>query len=367
MKIGATGLRRICFQTKGFDFDCVPPSAVAPIFNLNTPARNVKLNGAIPVDRSPGVACQYWNKAPLSYSIIPVIEFKHDLKYVKACKQRRWTFWTMNLRTGRIRVKRFLCKSWRHEGGCARAKNAYDFVRIREAIKRMGEGWSYLVLTFDQRDSILNTYKKIYECWDKFRKRISRRYGKIKYIVTVERHRSGYPHLNALIFNRELFRELSGEGWKEWRSEKGWGGRNVVECGFGYRLWAEPVRCQEAIAGYFVKLCSETAKLDQLPVNAPKHFRRIRASKGLLPKRVRNEDLTGGVIKVEIERVKVIGDRIVVVHKSLIKILNSILNDQIKVVRKGVKKFLISILNRRIRVKGVNEVKGDRVVFVMRK
>jgi hypothetical protein len=356
------------FQSKGVDFVCLP-SVVVPIFNVNVPVREVKSNrGAIPVDRSPLVACQYRNNAPLSsYGIIPLIEFKSELKYVKACKGEKWTFWTMNLRTGKIRVKRFKCKSWRHEGECARARNAYDFVRIREAIKGLGEGWVYMVLTFNQNDSVLNTYKKVYECWDRFRKRLCRKYGKIKYIVTVERHKSGYPHLNVLIFNRELFGELSGEGWRIWRSESGWGGRNVVECGFGFRLWAETVRSEDAIAGYFVKLCSEAAKLDQLPVNAPKHFRRIRASQGLLPKRIKCEDITGGVIKVEFERVKVIGDRIVVVYKSLIKILNSILNDRIKVVRKGVRKFLISILNRRIRVKGVNEVKGDRVVFVMRK
>jgi hypothetical protein len=366
MKRGTTIWRRTV-QTKGLNFVCVPPSVVVPIFNLNTPARNVKSNnGAIPVDNATGrVACQYRNNAPL-YSIIPIREFKSDLKYIKACREKKWTFWVRNLRTGKINVKRFKCQSWRHEGVCARAKNAYDFVRIREAIKRMGEGWSYLVLTFDQRDSVLNTYKKIYECWDKFRKRLSRRYGKIKYIVTVEKHRSGYPHLNALIFNRELFRELSGEGWKEWRSERGWGGRTVVECGFGVRLWAEPVRCQEAIAGYFVKLCSETAKLDQLPVNAPKHFRRIRASRGLLPKRIKCEDVTGGVIKVEIERVKVIGDRIVVVPESLVKILNSKLSGQII----KVKRILNSRLNdwiSWIRVENVDKMKGDRVVVVMRK
>jgi hypothetical protein len=128
-----------------------------------------------------------------------------------------------------------------------------------------------------------------------------RRYGRFDYVCTIERHKSGYPHLNVLVFSQGLFGECLGDGWKMWRSERGWGGQNVPECGFGFRLWAEPVRDYDAMCGYLVKICRETAKVEQLPVNAPKHFRRIRASRGLLPPVYKSLDVTGGLVKQPVD------------------------------------------------------------------
>ena len=50
------------------------------------------------------------------------------------------------------------------------------------------------------------------------------------------------------------------------------------------------------MAGYLTKLARELTGAgvkSQVPVNAPRHFRRIRASAKLLPPRKKNPDITG--------------------------------------------------------------------------
>jgi hypothetical protein len=71
---------------------------------------------------------------------------------------------------------------------------------------------------------------------------------------------------------------------------------SAVACGFGPIGWLEPLRSQEAMAGYFVKLARElTGEKDnlQIPIEAHAHFRRLRASVRLLPPPLKNPDMTG--------------------------------------------------------------------------
>jgi hypothetical protein len=174
--------------------------------------------------------------------------------------------------------------------------------------KRPG-GWVYLVLTFDPSKwaSPWESYKGAVRCWDRLRKRLTRRYGRIEYIQTWERHQSGWPHANLVIRNAAIAAAVD-------KDADAWNHRILrpaaVGCGFGYKTWAEGIRNRDATAGYLVKLSRELVDADgkgQVPVNAPKNFRRLRASRGLLPPVYKNNDYTGRLLQVPADRIIVPG------------------------------------------------------------
>lgn len=79
------------------------------------------------------------------------------------------------------------------------------------------------------------------------------------------------------------------------------------------RLWgkqstAERVADRDALASYMVKLAGEMdaaagelAKLTQVPTNAFEKFRRLRSGKGFLPPRRKNPDITGTMMRRELD------------------------------------------------------------------
>lgn len=188
----------------------------------------------------------------------------------------------------------FKCRSWRHEGQCRLWRGAQDFVRVQEATRGRAD-WTYFVLTYNQRSWRSQTalFKAGVEHWSILRKRLTRRYGKLAYIQTWERHQSGYPHVNVLIGNAQLH-SAAKEDWRVLRRETIT--PMVVDSGFGPRVWIEPMKDADAMAGYLTKLAREltgSSAKDQTPTNAPAHFRRLRASQGLLPRPFKDEELTG--------------------------------------------------------------------------
>ncbi len=192
----------------------------------------------------------------------------------------------------------FLCRSWRHDGECRLWRGAYDFVRARAALESRDD-WVYIVLTFHQRETAvlrLQTYGIAGRCWDRLNKRLSRAYPKLQYLVTMERHQKGGCHMNVVIGHPQLASHVELD-WRRWR-------RNVlrpsaVECGFGPVCWVERVATVDGgLAAYVTKLGKEltgAATKGQIPVDAPPHFRRIRASRGLLPKK-KLSDFTGELV-----------------------------------------------------------------------
>lgn len=211
-------------------------------------------------------------------------------KYVKACAAQAWTLILHNTTTGEITILPFRCRSWRHEGECRRRKGAQDFVRIREALKKR-PAWVYMVLTEKRRGSKREAYKRIWRKWQSLRQWIQRSFkgGKLEYIALVEQHKDGWPHVNILVY-LPAFVAAAQADWQTLRRKVN---KAAIRCGFGLHFWLEPVRSNAAIAGYFVKLCHEVAKITQSPVEAPRRFRRLRASRGLLPPVHKNPDLTG--------------------------------------------------------------------------
>jgi hypothetical protein len=217
------------------------------------------------------------------------------LKTVRACEEGAWHLLLCSKADPRRHQRtEYRCRSWRHAGACRTWRGAQDFVRVRAATQCRRD-WTYLVLTYAQKewDSPGALYRAGVLHWARLRKRLSRRYGPVKYIQTWEQHKSGWPHVNVLIGNHSLY-EAS---LKDWRAER----RTTlipmaVACGFGQRLWVEPMKDADSMAGYLTKLAEEltgSGQKSQVPIEAPYHFRRLRASQGVLPKPVKDPDITG--------------------------------------------------------------------------
>lgn len=248
------------------------------------------------------------------------------------------------------------------------------FARIKQAVERRGAdgeleadptGWCFLVLTLD-RDGYFSgrpwhdinaAYAALGKMSRKALQRIGREWGPEtrlersgrskelrtvralgnRWFSVVEAHRSGWPHLNLVVWCPELAallrREqadrledpelanavaLARDAWKRKEPIPGAvrelarqatvaDGRvlQVLEAaGWGRQSTAEAARDIEAVVGYGVKLAGlhdasvgELAKVTQCPMNAPERFRRLRSGKGFLPPRQKDETVTGCMMR----------------------------------------------------------------------
>jgi hypothetical protein len=158
-----------------------------------------------------------------------------------------------------------------------------------------------------------------------------------KWVAVVEAHRSGWPHVNLLVWCPELAELLRHDREDRLedpvisdavsRARDAWSRREPIpsavresarkavvlggellgvatDCGWGRQSTAEQARDSAAIAGYIVKLAGqhdssvgELAKITQAPLNAPERFRRIRSGKGFLPPRHFDPDVTGCLVR----------------------------------------------------------------------
>lgn len=218
-------------------------------------------------------------------------------RYCSACERGDWSLfvWKKGTNYDGAMAVRYSCRSWRHPGDCARWKGAQDFRRIEHAVKSF-ENWVYIVLTYDQslyRDPT-EQYVHGVQHWSILRKRLTRKFGPIRYIQTWERHKKGGSHVNVVISNRNLWDACSGDGWRKVRREVI--RPAAVASGFGPVCWVEQIRTKKGMAGYLAKLSRELtggSVKDQIPWDAPPHFRRIRASQGTLPPPIHSEEYTG--------------------------------------------------------------------------
>lgn len=227
------------------------------------------------------------------------------LKSVAACEHQSWHLHTWDPAEGHdAECKRipFTCKSWRHPGPCRQWRGALDWWRCSQALEKRND-WVFCVLTFKFGPSELDrfkTYRLAYLCWDRLRKRLVRGYGPIHYVQTLERNRKGGCHVNVVIGNEEIALAVEKD-WRKWRKQVFIPA--AVACGFGKVAWVERLDRQTGrLAGYITKLANEltgSAAKNQTPDDAPLHFRRIRASRGLLPP-APESDLTGELCKVPI-------------------------------------------------------------------
>jgi ribosomal protein S8 len=148
------------------------------------------------------------------------------------------------------------------------------------------------------------------KAWGKLRKQLIADHGPIKYIQTWEIHRSQYPHANVVIANKSLQLEAAEADRRRTFSmpqskwSKGYFTQLLQDCGFGKQFRLTAMRSREDTARYLVKLANEltgAAVKDQVPVNAPPHFRRLRASVHLLPPRRSSDEFTGQIVRMPLE------------------------------------------------------------------
>ena len=200
-------------------------------------------------------------------------------------------------------------------------------------------------------------YRSLRERNEWFRKRLRRQLKKMglgdfksAWVSVVEQHESGVPHLNVLVhapkwslYLKERIRQRikSGMRGKRARYIASVNDRRdavdmafyraLTECGWGFASTAETVGCKQKVINYLCKVAAtaddtaarvlakiertragvpdarrrrtvkravgEVTKNSQLPVRAPKGFRRLRSGVGFLPKRRKNEDKTGTIVR----------------------------------------------------------------------
>jgi len=141
------------------------------------------------------------------------------------------------------------------------------------------------------------------------------------WVSVIESHRTGVPHLNVVMhapklaqYLRDLYdaRRFGGATHREATLLHDRFLRAAEDCGFGWSSTLEAADAAnrdradlDAIAGYVAKVAkkadrlhAEVAKVTQLPLAAPKNFRRVRAGKGFLPPKRKSEEYTGAIVRV---------------------------------------------------------------------
>jgi len=273
-------------------------------------------------------------------------------RHVRACqhshdRRQRWFVWTWKRESPAVQTRvPYSCRSWRCPV-CARHEAAVTFARIKQATERPefeSDGWCYFVLTLDRNGyfsgerrwaNVTEAYRELGQMSEKLLKRLRRAYPELgsAWVAVVEAHRSGWPHLNLMVYCPELARELRTarasrlgatqreaaalavlprvvrERLQRQREREAvlLGGHlldHAMECGWGRQSTAEGVRDTDALAGYIVKLAGqhdasvgELAKVTQAPLAAPERFRRLRSGKGFLPPRYKNPAVTGCLLR----------------------------------------------------------------------
>lgn len=256
----------------------------------------------------------------------------------------------------------YSCNSWRCEV-CKRHEAAVTFARIKQATGPLdSSGWCFLVLTLDRDgyysgqpwDDLTEAYRSLGKMTAATLKRIGATYGpdarlegkkrprivrKLgnRWVAVVEAHRSGWPHVNLLVWCPELAAELRRESADRLLDPEvadavalardAWARREpitaelrekarkatvvrggildlAVASGWGRESTAEAARSADSVAGYVVKLAGqhdasagELAKITQAPLNAPERFRRLRSGKRFLPPRYHNPEITGCLLR----------------------------------------------------------------------
>lgn len=200
--------------------------------------------------------------------------------------------------TGEVRRVPFRCKSWRCQD-CRREVAARDFARVYAALSPLPvDELVYLVATLDQRADAARGMTKqaaygasLLRRLKSFIQWIRRNHDRgARYVLTVEQHRSGWPHVNVILHAPELAASLAKEKKRKDGLAPRWLRDEAVSCNLGPRMFAEAADDIGALAGYIVKVT-------EAPWTAPKRMRRLRASKGFLPRRWSMGENTGMLLE----------------------------------------------------------------------
>lgn len=267
-------------------------------------------------------------------------------KHVQHCQpgtgRREWWIWTWKRSqpTRRVRIP-YSCNSWRCPA-CAGHEAHVLWTRIKQACEPLDpKGFLFAVLTLDQlghydkrpkRWRIWHDVKEAYRDLAKMQQSLMNRLRYFakrrgwspvgsKWVSVVEQHKSGWPHLNLMIYHPELA-QLVGDSCRRREAEgligrrtilaEGEMGRMIYASGWGRESSVEQVRSVHALANYVTKCAghseanaeataNELAKITQAPKAAPPRFRRLRSGKGFLPKRqTGGDEWTGTLVRRQV-------------------------------------------------------------------
>ncbi len=197
-----------------------------------------------------------------------------------------WTHNLYNRQTGEVRVVQFRCKSWDCEF-CGPRKREKLISDINQA-GTLYDLRTFFTLTLPgewhkggrHRESTWNgkeadeALKYLRACWSKLRKRLARAIAEFQYVVVVEGHKDGTPHLHGLCSSG-----LDGRRLRAMAREVGLG--RMVD------VSDAPIR---RIARYVAKYLGKGS--DRLPKGA----RRYSCSRGVLLHPPRDRSWTGSVL-----------------------------------------------------------------------
>ena len=240
-----------------------------------------------------------------------------------------WTWDPANPTVARRMVCR--CQSWRC-AGCQPYRASVDFARIEEALEPYHhDDVTFAVLTIDRNGrysdrewvSPREAYLELSRMQGIYMKRLNRLLASkgldpvgSRWVSTVEAHKSGWPHLNVVMVSKGLAglvseasseRLAAGLTPREATLVTGELQAATVGAEFGVQSTMEVARSKRALAGYVVKVAKthdesfravagEVVKMTQVPLNAPKGLRRIRAGIRFLPPR-RTSGKTGALVE----------------------------------------------------------------------
>lgn len=272
----------------------------------------------------------------------------YQSRAVAACLADAWTLGLVNPETGEECFAPFRCRSWRCSR-CAPGVNARDAQRVLTGLgaNRPGD-LLFLTLTYRQEPFRLAVIDRAIskgetltledieararalawmvtrDTWKRLRDRLAyligqgkgraRKRAPLPYVQTWEGHRSGWPHVHAVIASAQLAAAVAAHGSYQredprtglmrpiWRWCKSVLEELAVASGFGPIADVQFPRSWEGVGLYLVKLAQEltgsTVK-GQTPIAAPRGFRRLRSTPGLLPRtRTERSEFVGMVLQV---------------------------------------------------------------------
>ena len=295
-----------------------------------------RLDGYAPAESLPLSRHYHTAEIPGDLNLMPCSDIHeqkhdHDGRSIDACELKSWGFayWRRGAtpRSPSFRLSEvdggvtcFRCKSWRHRGECRDFVFRRDFKRIIDALESR-PAWLFSVLTLNPdrwRGGAKSGYKNFWRCWQRLRQQLNRVVGqKIEYIAVMEQHRSGWPHMNLVLYwkGMENVEDLEAYAVAIERVMKD----RAPSCGLGYSVYCEALQGRKQIAGYFSGQAlgrrgngpvredvgadlrrvtgeiSKQTKEYQIPTDAPFGFRRIRSSRGLMAPVTTGSEYTGGI------------------------------------------------------------------------
>jgi hypothetical protein len=214
------------------------------------------------------------------------------------------------IQNGKVSYVRAFCKTWKCPI-CASYVRAVNYCQVRDTLKQYELSSIFYAVNTVSSTVLTNvldinadeSYEYVYKCWKRMYQRIRRHYSDIKMIQTVERQGNKYAHLNNIFVSKQL-----SEDWiASPLTVSSWYNKISQEAGFGHMTSFAPVDNVEGMASYITKISnkgddgstvnqsSHITKLTQLPLNAPKGFRRLRSSKGFLVRRLKGMSKDSGV------------------------------------------------------------------------